>query len=194
MIDATTLPGPAAATPEEPITLAEAKAQVRQVFNDDDDYIAALIPTARMMLEGRINRAIVPQVVEFTAEYFAAGMRLPRAPYLDGLEVSYYGTDGVLATLPGADYYVEPSDEPPRLYPARGQVFPLVSVGPGSVRIKYRAGYPSPAAVPAPLKQWMKLAIGTLYDQRASVITGVSVTPLPEDFMSMLWHPYKVYI
>lgn len=180
-------------TAPEPISLDEAKAHLRVHLPDDDAYISALIVAARMMLEGRINRALVPQEVEFTLPRFGIdGITLPRLPYLNGLEVFYVDSNGESAQF--FDYEIDTFAEPAVMYPASGQVFPMVTYGRGAVRIKYLAGYSDPASVPAPLKWWMRLAIGTMYQHRETTVVGVSVTPLPEDFMRMLWQPYMVYV
>lgn len=176
----------------EPVTLAEAKAHLRVVISDDDAYISGLITAARMALEHRINRALVWQTVTHTAHSFTPGMALPVVPYAGDLVVSYIDAEGAAVTLDPTTYVLSHTT-PPRLYPARGQWFPMLTPWPGTVQITYSAGYPDPASVPAPLKQWILLAVGTMYEHRASVVAGVSVVEMPQDFMYWLWHPYKVY-
>lgn len=176
----------------EPITLEQAKKHLRVVFNDDDDDIRGMIIAARQMLEGRINRALVPQVVDFTTDTLAPGLKLPRVPYLGGLTVSYRGAAGDLVPL--VDHELDTTVEPAVLNPAWGQRFPSVLQRAGAVRIRYQAGYPDASTVPAPLKHWMLLAIGTMYEHRATAVVGVSVAQLPENFMQWLWQPYMVYV
>ena len=179
----------------EPVTLQEAKDHLRVVFDDEDAYIGGLIAAARTMLEGRIHRALVPQTVTFTAAAFDYyGMKLPRTPYLGELAVEYVDAAGTLGPLDPAAYYLDTTVEPARIYPAPGLTFPATStLDQRAVRITYQAGYASPADVPASLKQWILLAIGTLYEHRATVAAGVSIATLPEDFMQWLWQPYMVY-
>lgn len=178
----------------EPVTRDQAKAHLRLPLSitDDDAYIDMLITVARQMLEQRINRAIVPQTVTVRAHGFLDGMTLPLVPYLGGLEVTYT-TNGETLALDAAEYYLDTSVEPARLYPATGTSYPSVTYAPGAVQFSYMAGYPDVTAVPAPLKHWILLAIGTLYNHRETVAAGVSVTDVAPEFMKMLWQPYMVY-
>lgn len=177
-------------TPDEPMTLQQAKEHLRVVVSDDDDQIAGMIVAARMMLEGRLNRALVHIEVVEVVDGFASGMPLSTVPYLDGLQIEYVDPDGATQTYDGA-FYLDARKEPARLYPLFGESWPAVRSGHGAVTLRYHAGYDG--NVPAPLVHWMKLAIGTMYEHRSTVVTGVSIAELPEDFMKWLWQPYMVY-
>lgn len=177
----------------EPITLERAKAHLRVVFDDDDAQILGMISAARDMLEKRLNRALMPQTIEATVDYFADGIPLPLPPYLGGLQVAYTDASGVSQTLAPTAYTVDQHSVPARLYAAWGTTWPTVRIGPGAVVLTYQAGYASAAQVPATLVQWMLLAIGTMYENRETMSAGVSVTSIPEEFMHWLWHPYMVY-
>jgi uncharacterized phiE125 gp8 family phage protein len=176
----------------EPVTLEEAKVHLRVSIFDEDPYIQSLITTARAMLEGRINRALVRQTVTHSFDRLWPGMRLPVAPFIGDLQVTYTDAAGDQATLEETGYVLTTS-QPPQLYPARGQSFPTLTPWPGTVQMQYTAGYADAAAVPAPLKHWILLAVGTLYEHRASVLAGVSVAELPADFMKCLYQPFVVY-
>lgn len=183
----------AASPSNEPVSLDEAKAHLRVVFADEDEYILGLISAARCMLEGRINRALTPQTVSFTLTHFYNGIKLPRVPVIGDVEINYTDEAGELVVLDQTTYLAT-DDEPPLLYPARGERFPALVPWHGNVRVQYTAGYSTPADVPASLKRWILLAIGTLYEHRATTVVGASVAELPEDFMRMLWQPYMVYV
>lgn len=182
----------AVSTALEPVTLDEAKAQMRVHLPDDDAHIERLIRAARMALEGRIQRAIVPQSVIHRAPSFAAAIRLPLLPYLGDLEISYTDAAGELVVLDPTSYELS-DDEPPYIHAARGQYFPTLAPWPGTVRVQYTAGYANPAAVPDCLKQWILMAACALYDNRSPIVVGVSVAQLPDDFMHMLYSDFKVY-
>lgn len=179
----------------EPITLAEAKVHLRVVGGDDDAYIAGLIVAARMMVEGRTGRALMPQRVRIGMDAFGDVLRLPRSPLTatPAMVVKYYDTDGVQQTLAGSVYDINTSIQPAAVTPAYGQTWPPIRGVAGGVTFEYDVGYPDADAVPAPLRQWMLLCIGTLYAHRDDVIAGVSVAALPDGFMRLLWEPYMVY-
>ena len=176
----------------EPITLEEAKAHLRVVEPDEDALISLYIAAARGMLEQRTNRRLMAQTIEFTT----AGLRafvVPTAPLIALGEVTYTDSTGAPQVLDPTVLYVDTYVEPAAGVLAWGQSWPEVQAGAPAI-VRAIVGYPSADAVPAELKSWMLLAIGALYDNRASVVAGVSVTVLPEDFMHWLWHPYMVYL
>lgn len=68
----------------EPVTLTEAKTQLKVDFSDDDTKITALIPAARRFVEGYCNISIVYQRVELIA-ILETEWKLPLGPVI-GLE------------------------------------------------------------------------------------------------------------
>ena len=178
----------------EVITLAEAKAHLRQVFSDDDIYIEnQLIPMARQLVEGHTNRALVPQRIRIGKDGFCSTVKLPRLPFAGNLEVKYLDENGAPQTLAQTVYHLNQYVEPHQVTLVSGQSWPTISRVPGGVTYEYDVGYADAAAVPAPLKQWMLLAIGAMYDHRDELTAGAEVYCLPDDFMRLLWQPYMVY-
>lgn len=179
----------------EPITLAEAKAHLRVVTTDDDTYISGLIVAARTMVEQRTGRALMPQRVRIGMDAFCATTKLPRLPLatVHGLLVKYYDEDGALQTVNDATYTINMYVEPVEVTLAYNQTWPTIRHVAGGVTMEYDVGYANAAAVPAPLKQWMLLAIGAMYENREQFSAGVEYYAIPEDFMGLLWQPYMVY-
>lgn len=176
----------------EPITLEEAKVHLRVVEPDEDALIERLIAAARGMLEQRTNRRLMLQTIEFSP--FAWGpFMVPAAPFVALGDVAYTDAAGAPAILDPEVLYVDAYVEPAMVVLAWGQTWPQAQPG-SRPTVRAVVGYTSAAAVPAELKQWMLLAITAMYDNRSSIVTGVSVAQLPDDFMSLLWHPYMVYL
>lgn len=176
----------------EPITLEEAKEHLRVVEDDEDALIERLIAAARGMLEQRTNRRLMLQTIEFSPPGWGAFV-VPTAPFVALGEVTYTDASGAPQVLDPSVLFVDTYVEPAAAVLAWGQSWPTVAPGTRPT-IRAVVGYPSADAVPAELKAWMLLAITALYDNRAAVVAGVSVTTLSEDFMHMLWHPYMVYL
>lgn len=176
----------------EPITLEEAKAHLRVSEPDEDTLIRVYISAARGMLEQRTNRRLMAQTIEWVLPAWG-GFIVPTAPLVALGDITYTDEAGAPQVLDDSLLFVDTYHEPAAAVLSFGQSWPAMQ--PGS-RPTARAvvGYPSAEAVPAELKSWMLLAIGALYDNRAAVVAGVSVSPLPEDFMHWLWHPYMVYL
>lgn len=173
----------------EPITLDQAKAHLRVVFDDEDDYISSLIVAARQMAEGRTNRTITQRIREQAFSHWCS-MKLLKPPFVSLESVSYIDPDGNEQTLSEDDYIVSMRREPASVAISISQ--PSLASQDEAVIVRYTAGYPV-GEVPAPIVQWMLLQIGSMYEHRESVIAGVSVTPLPEMYERMFLQPYMVY-
>jgi uncharacterized phiE125 gp8 family phage protein len=176
----------------EPITLEEAKMHLRVVEPDEDALIERLISAARGMLEQRTNRRLMAQTIEFVLPAWG-GFIIPTAPLVALGEISYVDAAGAPQVLDDTLLYVDTYHEPAAAVLAFDQSWPELQRG-NRPTVRAVVGYPSADAVPAELKAWMLLAITALYDNRASIVAGVSITALPEDFMHWLWHPYMVYL
>lgn len=176
----------------EPITLAEAKANLRVVFDDEDDDISRMIRAARQMAEERLNRALMPQVLAFAADGFCGPLRVPRPPLREVDSIKYVDTNGVEQTLTGTVYLLDDFVDPPMISAAYGTPWPTTRAQAGAVVVQYQAGYADAASVPEPIRQWMLLAINAFYEHRSAIATEQTYA-LPEDFACWLLQPYKVY-
>lgn len=181
----------------EPITLAEAKAHLRVFLPDDDSYIEdLLIPAARQAIEQRTGRAMMPQRWKIGMDGFCAVTRLPGAPLagVHGLLIKYFDVNNVEQTVNSTIYTLNRYVEPTQVTLAYGQSWPAITPTAGGVTMEYDVGYADTDAVPAPLKMWMLLAIGTMYENREQCTPGTEIYSIPEDFMGLLWQPYMVYM
>jgi uncharacterized phiE125 gp8 family phage protein len=178
----------------EPITLEQAKAHLRVVVPDDDEYISGLITTARQMAEGRLNRTLAQRRRVATFGHWGASMSLLKPPIISVDNIGYVDDTGSEVILDPAAFYVPPvsEDEMPRVELHAGVYPTLVHGRRDAVRVYYTAGYPV-GQVPAPIVQWMLLAIGTMYENRESEVIGATVEMLPDNFVKWLLQPYQVY-
>lgn len=177
----------------EPVTLAEAKLHCKVDGSDDDTLITALIISAREQAQHRLGRALITQTLEQVLAAFPDGIKLPLPPAKTIVSVKYIDSAGILQTLDPAAYELDKDSSPGWLVPAYGLAWPSARAVPNAVRVRYTAGYGAAADVPASIKSWMLLAIGTLYSQREVVITGTLVQDLPHYFFDGLLDPYRVY-
>lgn len=176
----------------EPITLAEAKANLRQVFNDEDVDIARMIRAARQMAEERLNRALMPQTLAFAADALCGSLRVPRPPLRQLDSLTYVDADGIAQVLPGSAYLVDGFVDPPMISAAYNTPWPTTRAQAGAVTVQYQAGYADAASVPEPIRQWMLLAINAFYEHRSAIATEQTYA-LPEGFAKWLLMPYVVY-
>jgi len=175
---------------EEPITLAEAKANLRVVFDDEDADISRMIRAARQMAEERLNRALMPQALAFGADGFCVALRVPRPPLRQVDSIKYIDADGVEQSWVG--YLVDGFADPPTISAGYGTPWPTTRAQSGAVVVQYQAGYAGAASVPEPIRQWMFLAINAFYENR-SMVNEAQTYALPDDFCKWLLQPYVVY-
>lgn len=148
----------------EPLTLPEAKLHLRVDLDDDDALITALIAAAREQVE------------------FLTGQRLMTQTWALALAAGEcVGLEGWLPIQSVA------SDSP---YALDGRWPPGLSV-PQAATVTVVCGFGDAEAVPASIKQWMLLRIGTWYEQRGTQVAG-SVSELPRGFADALLDPWCV--
>lgn len=186
---ATTLDGPAAS---EPVTLDEAKAHLRVIGTDEDDYITGLITAAREMAEGRLNRTIARRTRTDVFASWREDLVLAKPPVVSVDGVTYVDDTGTVQVLGDDMYHAAVYLEPAVVELAPGFQGPALHFRRHPIAVTYTAGY-ADGDVPRAICQWILLAIGALYQNRESMVTGVSVTELPEGFMALLIQPYRVY-
>lgn len=178
----------------EPITLQQAKDHLRVVIPDEDDYILSLITAARQMAEGRLNRTLVLRTRRQVFDRDSTSYTLRKPPVVSVDQVSVLDQAGVGTVLDEAAFRVRQygDDAPLEIEALRGATWPgLLRTG-SLLAVDYLAGYPV-GEVPSPIIAWMKLVIGALYEQRESMVVGVSVATIPEEFNRWLLQPYMVY-
>lgn len=108
-----------------PVTLAEAKAQLRMDAGDtsNDVIVNALIPAATKFCQSLVQRVFVLQTLEWVLPCWRAALDLPIAPVLASQVMSVKYVDWVSqaqATLAPAAYVVRTRGESCRIVPKFG--------------------------------------------------------------------------
>jgi uncharacterized phiE125 gp8 family phage protein len=178
----------------EPITLAEAKLHLRVDHSEEDALISALIAAARTECENRLQRTLITTGWTWPLDAFPAGGGLlvpPMPPLITVGAIQYVDTDGATQTLSGSGLlHIDPISEPGRIAPVSGS-WPATADRINAVTITYTAGYgPAEADVPAPIRQWLLLAIGDMYANRERSAERPKV---PQGFADSLLDPYRIY-
>lgn len=189
-------------TPPDPVvTLAEAKAHLDVLHDDDDTLITALVAAATQHIDGAngwLGRAIGPQELEARGAFFEdCGIRPPFPPVISVASVKYLDTNGAEQTLGPGQYEVRGNE----IVRAWGVSWPATRADEENVRIRYWAGYtadpeedPLVAAVPAPIAAAIKLMVGDLYFNRETTISGTIVQSVPMSVtVENLLAPYRVF-
>ena len=186
-------------TTNEPVTVAEVKTHLRIDSTADDVLLGLYITAARQAAEEITKRALVNTKWELTIDALDADkIALPRPP-LSTLStevvITYTKSTGDTTTVGTTAYAVEPRNEPGFIRLAYDSEWPSdVQDSEGAVRITYRSGYTTSNPAPEPIKHWIKMRAGAMYENREPLITGVSQTDLNRDFVDGLLDPYRVAI
>lgn len=200
----------------EPLTLQEAKDHLRVGINDDDQVIQQAIRAARWNLEEKYRIACITQSLVLGLDVFvqpdydpwaqvtpvwpigwwiqrvfyprAASIEL-RWPLQSVTSITYTDTAGSPQTFSNTNYTADVDSDPPRVTPNVGQLWPIASLLPNSIKIEFIAGFTSPALVPDNIKAALRLIIGDLYENREQSLIGtrLMVVELPrgvDDLMS----------
>lgn len=165
----------------EPITLAEAKAHLRVTHDDDDLEINAMISDARAACEDRLQRTLITSGWRLTLPAFQPVIYLAMGDVQSVMTVTYTDPNGTIQTLSPSAYQLGRSNGQPVLVPAPGQSWPATQAGViEAVTVEYLAGYGNSAHnVPPPIKRWIKLALGDLFENGQATRIGDTVNPLP---------------
>jgi uncharacterized phiE125 gp8 family phage protein len=189
----------------EPVSVAEAKAHLVVEHSDDDALIASLVTAARQRAESVLGRVFVTTEFDWVldgwpvAPLFATGrviqtlnmplwprseIRPVHCPLVSVTSIEYLDPTGASVTLDPAAYEVI-AGTPGRILPAYQTAWPVVRPWPGSITVRYVAGYgPDASTVPDSVKAAIKLMVGGWYEQRAHLTAGaLDVVPAAVDWL-----------
>lgn len=180
---------------EEPISLAEARAQCR-CGSDEDALLTIYTKAARRLCENKIGRRLITQTVEERLDAFPTGeaeIRLSATPVQSISSVKYDLNDAE-QTMDSADYVLDSAAYPGGwLLPAADTEWPDTDDTANCVRVRYVAGFGDATAVPEDLKAWMLLTIAALFEQRAAVDASGLASALPDRIVDSLLDEWTVY-
>jgi len=175
----------------EPVTLADAKAQLRVDSSAEDILIGSLLLTARLHIEAALGLALITQGWRLVLDRFPRGsvVALPLQPVSAVTSVQTIAADGTVTTLASSAALLDPGP-PPRVI-RTGTSWPTITAAANGVAISFTAGFgPTPADVPLPIRQAMLLLIAHWYEHRDPIEIGQPDTAIPKA-VSVLLEPYR---
>jgi uncharacterized phiE125 gp8 family phage protein len=182
----------------EPVDLVQVKAQVRLEWEetDEDVYLESLIKVAREQTENYLGRSLITQTVTLYLDAWPADgvIYLPRGPVQSLTHVKYYDGDGVQQTVGSANYQTDLISTPPRVAPVNGYSWPSTEAGRlHPIEAEYQAGYGDAGTdVPSIFSQALLLQLGTLYENRETLVLGPNANELPALTVQALLGPHRI--
>lgn len=201
---------------DEPVTLDEAKDQLRLETSLDDTQVEGLMRAAREYVEQVCWRGLLQQTWELVLNgfhgedarelpawsrphfSFCQPIKLPMGQ-LATLEdddpavisVKYIDQTGVERTLDPAEYTVDNVSVPGRILPAYSKSWPATRDQWDAVRVQYVVGWADGDTVPGALKQAILMLISQMYEHRTPEVTGAIIAKVQFSFDSLL-APYRI--
>lgn len=167
----------------EPLTLAQARAQLRVTATAEDSYIEDdLIPGTRAEVETFTRLRLITQTVRVTMDGFPPGgvIRLPVWPVQSIAKIEYKDEAGSWTEVAGADYELSLSTKPARVVPAYQKIWPVPRAWFDSVRVEAVVGFGDAGSdVPPDILRAMQLIMGAMFENREDTAIGVSVARIP---------------
>lgn len=167
---------------ELPVSLDEAKQYCRIEHDDENSLIESLIAAAVDYLDGPsgiLGRAIIAQQWLLELDAWPNRLALPIEP-VSSVTVRYIDELGAVTDVPESQLVL--TDVPSArtvLEWIDGFQVPLLSDKRYPVKITITSGFAAAANVPEGIKAAIKMMVGHWYDNRETVVLGMSVAELP---------------
>ena len=152
-----------------PISLAEAKAQMRVESSDDDVLIQRLIDSAVAFVDvnGALGKAMITQSWAQWLGQSPTTVSILIGPFQSLTSIKYYDVDGVLQTADTADFNVFGTPYCITISPKSGKVWPVAQAREDAIRIEYVVGYGDTAAdVPQTVRHALMMLVSHWYEAR----------------------------
>jgi len=181
---------------EEPISLNDAKDQLRVTDTNEHALIEDKIKGARQAAEDFLGRALITQTWDLFLDAFPDSsdtpIKLPYPPLQSVTSVKYTDTTGIQQTLVTTEYTVDTKAQPGRIKPAWGKTWPSIRSEMNAVEIQFVAGYGVDGEdIPPDIINGMLLWIEDEFNHRGSNIVGVMSALAPGTVHSMWW-PHRM--
>ena len=185
----TLLSGPAV----EPLSLAEAKLWLRVDHAEEDDLIAALTTSARLIVEATAQVLLIDQSWRIALDDWppARLLELPLRPVRALQAVRVFAADGTSELLASAEFAFDAALHRPRL------ALPAGAPGPGralaGIQIDLLVGFGAgPADVPEPLRQAMRLLVARWYERRGDAADDARRLPADVAALVAPWRRMRI--
>ena len=171
-----------------PISLAEAKAQMKVESSDDDTIIQRLIDAAVAFVDvqGALGKAMITQTWGQWLSPNPSTVYLSLGPVQSVSAIKYYDVDGVLQTATLNDFNVFGTPNRISVSPKSGKAWPVTQTRDDAIKIEYVIGYGSTSSsVPETVRHALMMLVAHWYDMRETS-TEKQMYDLPYGFTDMI--------
>jgi uncharacterized phiE125 gp8 family phage protein len=171
-----------------PISLAEAKTQMRVESSDDDSIIQRLIDAAVAFVDvqGALGKAMITQTWGQWLSPNPSTVYLSLGPVQSVSAIKYYDVDGALQTATLADFNVFGTPNRISVSPKSGRAWPVTQTRDDAIKIEYVIGYGSTSSsVPETVRHALMMLVAHWYDMRETS-TEKQMYDLPFGFTDMI--------
>lgn len=171
-----------------PISLAEAKTQMRVESSDDDGIIQRLIDAAVAFVDvqGALGKAMITQTWGQWLSPNPSTVYLSLGPVQSVSAIKYYDVDGALQTATLADFNVFGTPNRISVSPKSGKAWPVTQTRDDAIKIEYVIGYGSTSSsVPETVRHALMMLVAHWYDMRETS-TEKQMYDLPFGFTDMI--------
>lgn len=187
------------------MTTADAKLHLRVDHSEEDALIDSMVSAATKDAEHLMRRAVMPQKWLVSLDQFPVGCQtrigarlfaiyLPMPPVTAIDSVTYIDSAGATTVLASTEYQLSNTDDSRNcVVPAYGKSWPSARYQADAVQVVFSTGYANAAAVPAPIKAWIALRLGALYENRAAWTQGTQGAINRNEFTDYLLDGYRTF-
>lgn len=150
----------------EPVSLEEAKAQVRVTHDAEDAFIQSLIVAATRHVEKVLGLSLMTRTYRLTLDRFSDYIELPRGPVQSVTAVGYIDESGDTQTAATSLYSTDLASSRQWIVRNSGSSWPTTLSGVNAVTVEYVAGYDELPGELADLKRAILLLVGWWFFNR----------------------------
>jgi uncharacterized phiE125 gp8 family phage protein len=183
---------------DEPLTVDDAKQQLRLDTDADDAAVERRLKSARSQAETYLMRGLLTQTWTYAQDDWSDEILLPMAaPLASVTSVKYYDTSGVLTTLATTVYLADLLSEPGRVVLKPEQTWPALQANRVlAVEIIYVVGWTAADLITPEIVDAVCLLLGDRQEFRQqTVLTSQQLVSLPNGVEALLaphrrwWRP-----
>lgn len=170
----------------------------------EDSLLVSFIKAAESYAEVYTRTAINRQQWQIKFDGFCGhegDIVLPRPPLTTAsseVTISYIEdtTAGNTTTLASTAFTIDYDSKPAVLYPSYDNEWPDPRDVRNAVTVTYYCGYSTPSQVPDAIKNWVKVRVAAMYENREAVMVGTGnfISELPHSFVDGLLDEFIVSI